>query len=732
MIQVQIAEHPPTVALKGTSVPAEAALRRWLSHATQAHILYPAIAVLVLAAIWGTTLNLITVERAAAEQTAAASGRSLAELYKARVARALREIDQTLKIVSYAYELRGRQAVLQELKAGALLPPEFVVSIADSKGDIVASTQASAMANVANQDYFQSQRQAHTLAVGRPQHKPGSGGWTLQFSRGLNAADGRFSGIVIVSIDAAYLVSGYEPSALGEQGVLGILGTDGVFRVRRSGAKVSAGDMVDYAALVAATDGAAATPSTNAWDGVRRYTSARRLDDFPVAVIVGLSADEQLAAARRDMHAYLWRASAASVLLVLIMAMLGYMSRQLALSRLRAVEERIAQAERVQYLAHHDGLTLLPNRSLFSKLLGQSIDQAHRNHTQVAVLFLDLDRFKHINDSVGYEVGDQLLQEAAARLKACLRGGDTVARLGGDEFVLLLPELNEEQYVASVAQKVLFAIARPFVLQGREFRVTASVGISTYPKDGPDERTLTRNADIAMSKAKEEGKNKFQFYSENLNANSLERLTLESGLRHALERNEFRLHYEAKRDTQSGKITGMEVLLRWQNPELGTVAPARFIPVAEETGLMVPIGKWVLNTACLQNVAWQNQGLPQVTMAVKMTASQLYDQNLLPDLAAILEASAMDARLLELEIHESVQLGDFKKTLRVLSGIKDMGIGIAIHGIGIGTSTLSTLVQFPVDTIKLDRSFIRDATSSTEDKNTDRKVGSNRDAADKA
>jgi predicted signal transduction protein with EAL and GGDEF domain len=309
-----------------------------------------------------------------------------------------------------------------------------------------------------------------------------------------------------------------------------------------------------------------------------------------------------------------------------------------------------------------------------------------------------------------------LLQEVSTRLKACLRDSDTVARLGGDEFVMLLPELNEDMYAAGVAQKILSAIARPFVLLGHEFRVTASVGISIYPRDGLDEQTLTKNADIAMYKAKEEGKNNFQFYSENLNAGSLERLTLESGLRHALERNEFQLYYQAKRDIRSGRITGMEALLRWEHPELGTVAPMRFIPVAEETGLIVPIGKWVLKTACLQNVVWQKQGLPHLSIAVNLTPRQFYDENLLPDLAAILESSTMDARLLELEISESLLMHDVEKTLRVFSGFKDMGIRIAIDDFGIGYSSLSKLKQFPLDTIKIDRLFVRDVASVAEDK----------------
>jgi diguanylate cyclase (GGDEF)-like protein/PAS domain S-box-containing protein len=375
----------------------------------------------------------------------------------------------------------------------------------------------------------------------------------------------------------------------------------------------------------------------------------------------------------------------------------------------------VEKANRVEYLAYHDGLTGLPNRSLFSALLNQSISEAHRYNRQLAVAFLDLDRFKQINDTLGHEAGDQLLQEVATRLKASVRDSDTVGRLGGDEFVVLLPELPDGRYAEAVAQKILAVIAKPFTLIGNEFRVTASVGISTYPQDGLDEQTLTKNADIAMYQAKEEGRNNFQFYSEKLNVNSLQRLALESSLRRALERQEFQLHYQAKRDIGNGSITGMEALLRWEHPDLGTIAPLRFIPVAEETGLIVPIGKWVLRTACLQNVAWQKQGLPPVCIAVNLTAGQFSDENLVQDVTSILAATGMDPHLLELEITESLLIHDVESTLRVLTALKALGIRIAIDDFGTGYSTLATLQRFPLDTIKIDRSFIRDITSATDD-----------------
>jgi diguanylate cyclase (GGDEF)-like protein len=699
-----------------------ASVRGWPRRLTEPQILSPVLAVVLLGVIWGTTLNLVKVERAGAERAAAASSLELVETYEAQVLRALREIDQTLKFVKFAYEVRQEPNALRDLKVRGLLPPDllFVVSIADRKGDVVASTRPSTPGKLADTGYFQQQRQSQSdgLSVGRPTRSPGAKEWMLQFSRRLDASDGTFAGVVTVDVEAAYFVSGYEQAKLGEQGVLGILGTDGIFRARRTGDIVSAGDAIDYKSAVPGTDqNVPETPVlADSWDHVQRYTSARQLYDFPLAVIVGLSEDEQLATARRNMRAYLWQAAAASVVLILVIASLGRMSWRLVQSRLRESEAKVAYAERVEYLAYHDGLTTLPNRSLFSKLLTQGISQAHRYNRKLAVLFLDLDRFKQINDTLGHDAGDLLLQEVGKRLKTCLRDSDAVARLGGDEFVVLLPELDEEKYAAMVARKILAAIGTPLSLAGQEFRVTASVGISIHPQDGLDEQTLMKNADIALYQAKGEGRNNFQFYSDKLNANSLERLALESSLRRALERNEFQLHYQAKKDLRTSRVTGMEALLRWQHPDLGMVMPMQFIPLAEEIGLIVPIGKWVLKTACLQNVAWQKQGLPQLTMAVNLSARQFSDENLLRDITSVLEETGMDPRLLELEITESMLMHDVQKTMQILAQLKLMGARIAMDDFGTGYSSLSTLKQFPLDTIKIDGSFIRDVASNAQDK----------------
>ena len=693
----------------------------WLDHVKEPYILFPVFAALILLAIWAATLHLIKVERTAAERAVAALSLEIGGTYEAQVLRAVREIDQTLKLVKYTYEFKGERNPLPTLNDRGLLPPEFlfVVSIADPNGAIVASTNSSEAVNIGDQNDLQTLQGNDTLVVSKPRKSQATGEWKLQFSRRLNAADGAFAGVVMVAVDAAYFVSDYDSSKLGNHGVLGVLGTDGVFRVRRTGESVVAGDAIDYAAVVPDTvlgDDAKVVLSINAWDGVRRYTSARQLYDSPLAVIVGLSVDEQLAAVTRQAHTYVWRAASGSVLLVLLVGLLSRMSWLLAQSRLRAAEAKMAYAERIEYLAYHDGLTSLPNRSLFSKLLAHSIGQAHRYNRQLAVLFLDIDYFKRINDNLGHEAGDKLLQEVAARLQAALRSSDTVARLGGDEFVVLLPQLDEEKYAESVAQKILSGVSKPINLNGQEIRVTASIGISTYPQDGLDEQTLNKNADIAMYQVKQQGRNNFQFYSEKLSSDSLERLTLEASLRHALEHKEFQLYYQAKRDISSGLITGMEALLRWHHPDLGMVAPMRFIPVAEEMGLIIPIGKWVLKTACQQNVAWQQQGLPHLNMAVNLTTRQFFDESLLPDIAEILESTGMEAQLLELEISESLLMHDVKKTLQVLTGLKSLGVRIAVDDFGTGYSSLSALKQFPLDSIKIDRSFIRDVSSVTEDK----------------
>ncbi len=386
-----------------------------------------------------------------------------------------------------------------------------------------------------------------------------------------------------------------------------------------------------------------------------------------------------------------------------------------ALENFDRADEKTRADERIEYLASHDSLTDLPNREMFNGMLRRAIDAAARYQRQFAVLFIDLDRFKVINDSLGHDAGDMLLVEIGGRLRRALRSSDVVARLGGDEFVVILEEAAERPEVERIAGELLSVLSQPLQLSGHECHTTASIGIAMYPPDGTDMQTLTKNADMAMYLAKEDGKNGFRFFTKEFKTQSIERLTLESALRRALERDQFSLHYQPKIDMASGQITGVEALLRWNHPELGTISPGQFIPLAEETGLIVPIGRWVLKEACAQNMAWQRCGLRPVTMAVNLSPRQFADAQLLYDVDEALLASRMSAVLLQLEVTESMVMRNVSRAIKVLDAIQSRGIRLAIDDFGTGYSSMSLMKQFPIDTIKIDRSFVRDLPIDSED-----------------
>jgi diguanylate cyclase (GGDEF)-like protein len=386
-----------------------------------------------------------------------------------------------------------------------------------------------------------------------------------------------------------------------------------------------------------------------------------------------------------------------------------------ALAIVRDITERKRTEERVFRLAYHDILTGLLNRNSFKEHLAQALAQAQRHGRYVATLFLDLDRFKRINDTFGYKVGDLLLQSVAERIREGVRKSDkparhvdSVSRLGGDEFTILLPEISHVQDSAKVAKRILESVSRPIIVAGHEIFITGSIGITVYPMDGEDPDTLLKNADAAMYSAKEQGRNNYQFYSEAMNASSLKRLSLENALRKALDRQEFLLHYQPQVHINSGKIVGMEALLRWQHPEIGTVPPGDFIPLAEETGLIVPIGEWVLNTACIYNMALQKLGLPPIRVAVNISSLQFRPERLVETITRALKVSGLDARWLEIELTESAVMKNMEESSGILHELKLMGLRVAIDDFGTGYSSLAYLKRFPLDVIKIDRSFIRD------------------------
>ena len=373
----------------------------------------------------------------------------------------------------------------------------------------------------------------------------------------------------------------------------------------------------------------------------------------------------------------------------------------------KEVEERLSAEQRILQLANYDELTGLPNRAILNQNITQALTKFKRFKKQLAVLFIDLDRFKLINDTMGHGAGDYVLKTISERFKGCLRDSDTIARLGGDEFVVLVEDLADPKAVAGIAQKLLAAAQQPFVIQGQECHVTASIGISTFPGDAKDASHLLKNADIAMYRAKEQGKNNFQYYSEQMNMHSLERLALESSLRHALERNELRLYYQPIIDTSSQRIVGVEALIRWQHPDLGMVGPLQFIPIAEETGLIGEIGHWVLETACIQGTEWLAMGYP-LNISVNLSPRQLNERDLVVEFKNTFIKTGYPATSLTLEITEGLMLSNPDETVVILQELKDLGVRIAIDDFGTGYSSLAYLRRFPIDTLKIDRSFLQE------------------------
>ncbi len=379
------------------------------------------------------------------------------------------------------------------------------------------------------------------------------------------------------------------------------------------------------------------------------------------------------------------------------------------------VSESRAMVLKMAHLAQHDFLTGLPNRALLTERLAQAIGLAQRRHKQVGLVFLDLDYFKNINDSLGHAIGDQVLQSAAARLTAAVRASDTVCRQGGDEFVLLLAEIEQPLDAALVAEKLLEAFAAPHLIGKHELHVTLSIGISVYPADGNNVDSVLQNADTAMYHAKACGRNNYQFFRPDMNTRAVRRQFLESGLRRALKQGEFRLHYQPQIDLASGAMNGAEALVRWLDPELGVVCPEQFVPVAEECGLIVPIGRWVLREACRQTRCWLDAGLRVVPVAVNISAVEFRQKGFLQGVAMILEETGLDPRYLELELTESILMQNAECSTSVLEGLKAMGVQLAIDDFGTGYSSLSYLQRFPIDTLKIDRSFVRDITIDADD-----------------
>ena len=419
--------------------------------------------------------------------------------------------------------------------------------------------------------------------------------------------------------------------------------------------------------------------------------------DVPIVVLSGLW-DESLAVAavQRGAQDYLVKGQGGASLLA---------------RSIRYAIERKQSEKYISYLAYHDGLTKLPNRRLLFDRLEQALALERRNQLTLALLFLDLDHFKHINDTLGHSAGDELLKSVAARLRGCVRQSDTIARIGGDEFAMILADIDRPDDARIFAEKILSALEAPFYVAGEELFVTASVGISLFPDDAREAEALLRNADVAMYRSKRMGGNTSSFYSRSVDLRTTERLVLSSDLRRAIERGELLLHYQPLVDLDSGRTTAFEALARWQHPVLGLIPPTVFIPLAEETGLITRVGAWVLRSACLEACRWQDEGLRSIGVSVNLSSQQFNQTGLLDGVIQVLEETGMEPSLLELELTESGIMRDPESAITTLSGLRSLGVRIHVDDFGTGYSSLSHLKRLPIDGLKIDRSFVMDATT---------------------
>jgi len=825
---------------------------RWLARALDTHIALPLFALLPLIAIWVASFHFIEVERRTAVDAAHDAAREQLDTYEAQVARNLNAIDQTLKVIKYAVELNGPRAALSALRAQGLLPPGLVfqIAIADRDGQIVDSNPTMPGQDVSREAYFA----VHVNGDGSASfvsHTNGDSAKSephLHFTRRLDDAAGRFAGVAIVEVDPAYFTSSYERSRAGELGLLALVGSDGVARAVRIGDKVSWGQAITLEGLKEE----AQEPQPTSPDGVERYAGARRLNGFPLTAVVGLARSEQMAQYEQHYGTYLVAATAASSLLVAVVAMVSAWSWQVAKARrrqrqaqetyaaaseaspdaffvlrcvtgadggivdfmieetnsraelftgmskdalrgqmmddvlpyyrangmfeqlaqvvtercvreaewqaqtgpatgrwlqrqivpveggavamVRDITERKLAEDRIRHMAHHDELTGLPNRSLIRDRLDQAVRNAQRHDGHLALAFVDLDGFKLVNDGLGHNAGDELLKVVGARMQACLRRSDTLGRLGGDEFVILLPEAGENPLALTpVLEKIRQAVTEPVQIGDQSVRVSCSMGVVVYPRDGADPKTLMMNADAAMYRAKELGSNNFQFYTREMNASVEEKLALLEGLRMALDATladdvtdddaqptdapagKFYLLYQPKVDLRTGRLFGVEALIRWRHPEHGLVRPDRFIGLAEESGLIVGLGEWVVRTACRQAQLWRAAGLDPLAVSVNVSARQFEEKRLVERIAGALRDSGLPPSALDLEVTESLLMRDMQQAVARMRELKEMGITLSIDDFGTGYSSLSALKSFPISTLKIDKSFVRDLAISSDD-----------------
>jgi diguanylate cyclase (GGDEF)-like protein len=625
------------------------------------------------------------------------------------------------------------------------IPQLAAVNLISRDGEMINSSRSwpIAVVHIGDRDFFQALKADPNLKtyVTEPVQNRATGSWTIYLARRITGPDGEFLGLVLGAIELRYFEDFYRAISLGAGSTMALQRFDGVMLVRFPPADAIGKVFSNSQGLM--PDGISGTSrALSPIDGQMRLKASHRLTSYQVFALATMTEEAAMADWRSMARLISLGALGCAIAIAIAGFAFGRQWKQQALlagarAELHRQEEsavvKEATALQLAYAVQHDFLTGLPNRILLNDRIGHAIALAQRHRKAVAVLFMDLDGFKHINDSLGHAIGDKLLQSIAKRLVDCVRRSDTVSRQGGDEFVVLLSEVEQTEgaavaagrivqavagahlidqhelhvQVAIAAGSMLEVVAKPHSIDHHDLYVTASIGVSLYPDDGMDADTLIQNADIAMYQAKEGGRQGYQFFEPEMNARAVERQYIEECLRRALERHEFALHYQPIIDLTTGEISGAEALIRWMHPTRGMIPPVQFIPVAEDCGLMLPIGKWVLREACRQTQAWVEDGLPIRTIAVNVSALEFRSENFLENLLAILSETGLDPRLLKLELTESILMKRPEAAACLLQTLRERGVRVAIDDFGTGYSSLAYLQTFPLDALKIDQSFVR-------------------------
>jgi diguanylate cyclase (GGDEF)-like protein len=605
---------------------------------------------------------------------------------------------------------RGSAALNTALRERAWLLPQLDgLMVLDRHGTLMVDTQRfpSPLESFANSEFFAAHSRRNTPLVVGDAHCDVPRRCVFTISQRVSGLRGELLGVVVAGVRADHFRELYQTIDLGRAGIVELRRHAGevvaAAHADRSPPEPAAGEASLIRRFVDRLWGTWATLPNDA----PRLEYSRELPRFPLTIVVSMSRETVFAEWRDQMHMLASGATAVALLIVLLISVLA---------RQFAVGERAARAMR--RLVQFDTLTGVASRNQFDARLADEVIRAHRLDGAATLLLMDLDRFQTINDSLGHRVGDELLKQVAARLTECFAafGEDVlVARLGGDEFAVLISRAQGPEQATDAARAMIEAVSQPYRLEGIDYQVTASVGIARLPHDGQTADEVLANADVAMYRAKELGRNTHQAYSARFGARVGERLALEAALRQALERDEFLLHYQPKLDLETGRFTGMEALVRWRHPERGMIAPSRFIPLAEETGVIVPLGRWVIETACRQLQAWRARGLPALRVAVNLSARQFTQANLTRQVSETLRETGLPPSALELEITESMVMRDPQKAVQILGQLKTMGVTLSIDDFGTGYSSLAHLKRFPIDGLKIDRSFIRDVPEDADD-----------------